>query len=143
VGGLLFATNTSQRHSPKAAPGEGHASKPSQPSNWTGSEDHVREICRRMSKELGLSDEQSTKVQALVRESQVRMKAINDGMWPEIRDEMRRFRDEVRLVLTPEQQTKFDEINKRRAEQRNRRSGSRPPGPGVPGGAPADPGAKR
>jgi Spy/CpxP family protein refolding chaperone len=49
-------------------------------------------------------------------------------MGPEIRDEMRRAREEIRKVLTAEQQQQFDEINKKR-ESRFRRPENPSPGP--------------
>ena len=78
--------------------------------------DHLQ----RMAQELGLTDAQKAKIQALAQEEREAMKALRTEKEQE-RDATRAkakalresFRAKIRAELTPEQQTKFDELAQR------------------------------
>jgi len=131
LGGLAFSKDSPQdkagRDDPRVGRSEhrGEGPRERRPWNWMGSDAHIRDVCDRMTRDLGLDPAQTQRIQGLIRESQSRMRAINEKMYPEIREEMRRARGEIREVLTPEQRAKFDEINKKR------RPDNRSPGEGA------------
>jgi Spy/CpxP family protein refolding chaperone len=121
-GALLFnptqtATDVNGRTDRRDGRGDRREGPPpgqQRPWSFMGSEAHIREICERMTRDLDLSPAQQETIQDLIRQSQARIKAISDELAPKTREEMNRAREEIRALLTPEQQAKFDEINRRR-----------------------------
>jgi hypothetical protein len=75
------------------------------PSLW-----HVqqREFLHRIDRELNLTPEQRDKIQQILKQSQERTKVIREKIAPEMKDEIKRVRDEIRAELAPEQQAKFE-----------------------------------
>lgn len=71
------------------------------------------EFLRRAQRELNLSPEQRQRIDAILKESQERSKAILQPLEPQLHEELRRTRGEFRGVLTPEQSARFDELIKR------------------------------
>ena len=67
-----------------------------------------------LTKKLQLSPDQRTAISQIVTESQQRTKVLLEHVGPEMQLEMRQVRDAIRAVLEPDQQTEFDEIQKRR-----------------------------
>jgi Spy/CpxP family protein refolding chaperone len=71
-----------------------------------------REFIRRMDKELNLTPQQRERIAEALKESQERTKQIREKIAPEMREELKRVRDEIRAELTPEQQEKFEQAMK-------------------------------
>jgi hypothetical protein len=85
------------------------------PSLW-----HVqqREFLRRIDRELNLTQEQHDKIQQILKQSQERTKVIREKIAPEMKDEIKRVRDEIRAELAPEQQAKFEAAMKSKPARR-------------------------
>jgi len=79
--------------------------------NW---DNRIRDLGRRMERQLNLTTEQREHVEAIVRDSQRRIKGVFDEATPRARDEFRQTRSKIRDVLTPEQRRKFEELFKPR-----------------------------
>jgi Spy/CpxP family protein refolding chaperone len=73
-----------------------------------------------MTKELGLSDEQRTKVDGIIHQTHEDMKAVRDKSEAEVDAIRQRARDEMRLILTPEQKVKFEEMVQRMDAERKK-----------------------
>lgn len=70
------------------------------------------DFLRRVQRDLDLTPEQREHIDRIVKESQERMRKIEEPVTPAIREEFRRTKDEFREVLTPEQRLRFDELFK-------------------------------
>jgi Spy/CpxP family protein refolding chaperone len=100
-----------------------------------------RDWVEKLATELNLTAIQRERIEALLKESQERMKAMADEMAPRTREEFHRTRELIRKELTPDQQSKYDALQKER-QNRMRRGVNEPggpPSPGGPGGPPAPP----
>ena len=86
---------------------------------WEVREEYVGRLVR----DLGLTEAQSEEILQTVQESQHRVKILFELIGPEMREEMEQVRETIRGVLTPEQQTAFEELRKKRRFS----SGRRPP----------------
>jgi len=79
-----------------------------------------RSMLDRMQKDLTLSDKQRETIGAIFAESRERSKEL----WKEIKEpmdnEVKRVHEEIKAVLTPEQAVKFEEMDQRRREFRNK-----------------------
>ncbi len=80
-----------------------------------------------VSRELGLSAEQSNHIEQIVREGQELTRATWAKVLPELRKEMDDVREKVRAELTSEQRDRFDELLRQR---QRRRPDEMPGGPG-------------
>jgi len=76
---------------------------------------------KQLAEELALSDEQRTAIAALMEKHRARLDAIRDDGVIRPRKKIKRvrelretFRDEIRALLTPEQQQKFDAMPRER-----------------------------
>jgi len=83
-------------------------------------EAQLRELSRRMQAELDLVPEQRDRIEAIVRDSQERMKAVRDEVGKKIGEEFREMRQRIRGELTPDQRRKFAEIMKQHDERDKR-----------------------
>ena len=92
-------------------------------------EAQLRELSRRMQAELDLTHEQRGRIEAMIRESQERMKALRDDVGQKMNEELRELRQKIRGELTPEQRKKFAEIMKQHDDRTARPS---PPAAGKP-----------
>jgi Spy/CpxP family protein refolding chaperone len=72
------------------------------------------EFLRRMEKQLDLSASQRDEVVKAMKASQERTRPLWDQIAPQLRQEMKRLREEIRQILTPDQQKKYDELLKSR-----------------------------
>jgi Spy/CpxP family protein refolding chaperone len=72
------------------------------------------EFLRRMEKQLDLTQEQKDQITKIIKDSQERSRPIWEQIAPQMRQELRRTREEIRNVLTAEQQPKFDRLLKLR-----------------------------
>ncbi|MFL6591017.1 MAG: Spy/CpxP family protein refolding chaperone [Chthoniobacterales bacterium] len=65
-----------------------------------------------LSKELNLTDEQKTKVQPIIDQTKPQMKAIHEEAMQKMHALMENTGAQIRPLLTPEQQQKFDAMKK-------------------------------
>jgi Spy/CpxP family protein refolding chaperone len=85
------------------------------------------EFMTRMEQELGLTQEQSQKIDQILRESRDRMRELSEQIAPQARDEHKRTRELIRAELTPEQAAKFEEHFQHRGSERYPRGEGGPP----------------
>jgi Spy/CpxP family protein refolding chaperone len=85
------------------------------------------EFLRRMQKQLDLTASQSDEIVKAMKASQERTRPLWDQISPQLRGEMKRLREEIREVLTPEQQRKYDELLKARPRKAEAAAAGRPP----------------
>lgn len=76
-----------------------------------GHEQRIQYI-RNLTRQLDLQPEQAAKIESALQASQQRSKALWETIQPKLNDEVRKSREQIREVLTPEQRKKFDEMNK-------------------------------
>lgn len=98
--------------------------------------DHRAEM---MQKRLGLSDDQTAQVKAILVDSQIKMEALrsNTSLAPQDRraqaEAMRQDQQaKVRAVLTPDQQAKFDQMQAMHHERQGGPGGDNAPPPAQP-----------
>ena len=92
-------------------------------------------VLKRLTQELDLRPEQRQQVEAILRETGQEFSRLQKDIAPRIRGIRVHSREKIRAVLTPEQQTKFEALEKeweRRAERR--RGEASPPGQKKGGG---------
>lgn len=77
--------------------------------NW---ENRIRELGKRMERQLDLTAEQREKIETIVRDSQHRIKGVFEQVAPKAREEFKETRMRIREVLTPEQRKRFEELFK-------------------------------
>jgi Spy/CpxP family protein refolding chaperone len=90
------------------------------------------EFLRRMQKQLELTASQRDEIAKIMKASQERNRPLWDQIAPQMRQEVKRVREEIRRVLTPGQQQKFDEMLKprpRKTEGTNAAAGRPEPPP--------------
>ena len=80
-----------------------------------------------MDKQLDLSAGQREEISRIMKASQERTQPLWNQIGPQMSDELKTVREEIRAVLTPEQRKKFVELLKR-----SRKAETAPPGPGHP-----------
>jgi len=130
--GALLALNPLVRAEDKPTPPEGRP-----PAGQRG--EMARERLARMTEELKLTDEQKPKVAALMKEQAETLRGLKDATQEERREKMKAGRAEMekkmKVILTPEQFTKWEKLRKERG----------PGGPGRPGphGGPSAPGTEK
>jgi Spy/CpxP family protein refolding chaperone len=73
-----------------------------------------------LTRELSLADAQRQQLDAILMDWHAETKTINDQHDAQIGEIRRKGRNEVRAILTPEQQPKFEEFLKRLDEERKR-----------------------
>jgi Spy/CpxP family protein refolding chaperone len=73
----------------------------------------AKDFLERLDKELKLDSEQRKRIEKILNESQKHTKELWEKIAPEMREEMKRSQGEIREVLTPEQNTRMDELLKR------------------------------
>lgn len=114
VGGLVVKKRLVSSQMPQAFQRAGH-------SNVVLSAGHLqqKEFIRRIERELILSPEQRERIERILKESQERTKLIREKMAPEMRDELKKVRDEIRAELEPEQQEKFEKATKVRTPRKS------------------------
>jgi Spy/CpxP family protein refolding chaperone len=92
------------------------------------------EFLRRVQRDLDLNPEQRERIDKILKESQDRTRVIMEPVSGNLRDELKRTRDEFREALTPEQRMRFDELLKRQQHPKDQR---RQPGTVERGAEPA------
>ncbi|MGP8201049.1 MAG: Spy/CpxP family protein refolding chaperone [Limisphaerales bacterium] len=111
TGALLMKTEL-----PAASAPADMAQHPSIPSNTPPPLTQFQrpEFLRRMQKQLDLTASQRDEIAKIMKASQERNRPYWDQIAPHMREEVKKVREEIRQMLTPEQQTKFDEMLKPR-----------------------------
>ena len=71
------------------------------------------EFLRRLDRQLDLTPEQHDQIAKIMKDSQDRTLPIWEKIAPEMNDELKRAREEIRNVLTPEQRKKWVELMRR------------------------------
>jgi Spy/CpxP family protein refolding chaperone len=82
-----------------------------------------------MQKQLDLEPKQQEKIDRIMRESQERIKPLWAQIGPQMDEELKRVRQELNEVLTPEQQKKMDELMHRGHKPEPGSGNPRPPHP--------------
>lgn len=138
IGHLAIPTETSSETQRRRETGPGDRRGPDRRGGQPGrppwspvmSEEQIGGICGRMTKDLKLSVTQSNEIMSVLRDSQVRMKAIADEFLPRTRGEFLQTREAIKAVLTDEQRQAFEEGFRRRQSHEGRpREGTPPPPP--------------
>jgi Spy/CpxP family protein refolding chaperone len=94
------------------------------------------EFLRRLDQQLNLTPEQHDEIAKIMKTSQDRTAPLWEKIAPQMTDELKRVRQEIRQVLTPEQRKKFAELNKRGRGQAGNRPDHPAEGPGPETNAP-------
>jgi Spy/CpxP family protein refolding chaperone len=81
-----------------------------------------------MARRLDLSTEQRTKIEKILDAHEQERRALMERCAPDHRTLKDKVDGEIRAVLEPEQQKKFDEMQRTMEKRRNDRRGPRPPG---------------
>jgi hypothetical protein len=76
------------------------------------------ELLKRMQPALGLTREQRAAIDKQLEQAQERIQGLMNPVQPRIKEEIERTRESMRKELTPEQQTRFDELLKQPPRQR-------------------------
>lgn len=74
-----------------------------------------------MQREFNLSEEQAAKTRAILDETRGEFRALHDEMRPRFDAVRQKARARMRETLTPEQQTRFDEMMARRDQKKKER----------------------
>jgi len=99
------------------------------------------DFLRRIERDLNLSPDQKQRVDAILSDGQERTRQIMEPYAPQIREELNKTLADFRAVLTPTQQTRFDEMIKqaqhprdshRPGEKREHMPEGTPPPAGLP-----------
>ncbi len=77
-----------------------------------------REFVLSLESQLRLSPAQRDQVNRLMTEGQERIRALREGIDPEIRTEMQKTHEQIQAVLTPEQREQFQRLMKQRLLRR-------------------------
>jgi Spy/CpxP family protein refolding chaperone len=111
TGGLLMKTEL-----PPAAVAQDAAPHPVNSTNQSPALGQFQkpEFLRRMQKQLDLTPSQSEEIAKAMKASQERTRPLWEQITPQLRQEMKKLREEIRQVLTPDQQKKYDELLKAR-----------------------------
>ena len=98
------------------------------------------QFLHRLSAKLGLTQEQSERIDQIVREGQQRIQKLYEPVSSTAEEEMRSIHRHIEAELTPDQRKQFNELLRERRSQRPwlRRDGGNPSGPG-PKGQPTNP----
>ncbi len=73
-----------------------------------------------LTKELGLTSEQATQLDAILLQRHTEVRAIHEQADAQIEQQRQKGRDQVRAILTPEQKPKFEEFLRKLDEERKK-----------------------
>jgi Spy/CpxP family protein refolding chaperone len=111
TGALLMKTELPMAGAPaEPAPRPSTSTNPPPPLNQF----QKPEFLRRMQKQLDLTPDQRDEIAKIMKASQERNRPLWDQIAPQMRVEVKRVKEEIRQVLTADQQKKFDELLKSR-----------------------------
>ncbi len=86
------------------------------PATWSG-QTRLQTLLHRMDRELALTPEQHDQVDKIISASQARMREASKPVSLEARKETTSACAQIRDVLTPDQQVKFDSLSKTRSSR--------------------------
>jgi Spy/CpxP family protein refolding chaperone len=86
------------------------------PATWTG-QTRLQTLLRRMDRELALTPEQHDQVEKIISTSQEKMREVSRPVSLEARKETTSACAQIRAVLTPDQQVKFNALSKTRSSR--------------------------
>jgi Spy/CpxP family protein refolding chaperone len=93
----------------------------------------VHRFVARLERELNLTADQSRRIDEILGQSRMESDALRRELLPRVREHMRQTRERIREVLSPEQQARFDELQRRHGRRAEHfflgRGGRRPHGP--------------
>ena len=90
---------------------------------WSGAREHTQaKMLAKFNAKLNLSSEQQQKVSVILQQKRGRIDALRGEMRPKFEEIRNSTRSEIRQILTPEQQAKFDAMIAER-EARKKQSG--------------------
>jgi Spy/CpxP family protein refolding chaperone len=91
------------------------------------------EFLKRLDRQLDLTPEQHDQIAKIMKESHERTTPLWEKIAPQMSDELKKVREEIRQVLTPEQRKKWGELMRRGRAQGsgNGRQPSQSPPPGT------------
>lgn len=96
-----------------------------------GGGDRMQRRFDEMKTNLGLSEDQATKIQAIMKENAPAMQALRDDNSLSQEDKRAKFQElrkkadeQIGAILTPEQKTKWEAARKEREERRKQRQGN-------------------
>jgi Spy/CpxP family protein refolding chaperone len=115
IGGVFTYTLT--HRSVVAAPGA--------PPAFSEAERRAKRVAE-MTREVGLTDEQSAKVDAIIHAAHDEMKAVRDKAEGDVESLRAKARDQMRTLLTPEQKPKFEAMVERMDAERKKQQGPPP-----------------
>lgn len=96
--------------------------------------DQRTSFMRKLQSQLNLTEDQHKRIEAILNESQERVKKLWDQVAPEAREEYRRTQNRIREELTPEQLVKYEAL----LREHKPRRGDDPRDPRKRGGPPPD-----
>ena len=86
---------------------------------WAGGREHVQEkMLEKFNSKLDLNSDQQQKVAVILQQKRQKIDALRGEMRPKFEEIRNATRSEIRQLLTPEQQTKFDAMVAERDAQR-------------------------
>jgi Spy/CpxP family protein refolding chaperone len=91
--------------------------------------DRYAKMLDRFNRTLDLTPEQRTKVAQIFEDKRLKIEAIRNDVGPRFEEVRRNASEEIRRILTPEQQVKFEEMERKHAEMRRRWKDGRGPPP--------------
>ncbi|OFW07419.1 MAG: hypothetical protein A3H96_05460 [Acidobacteria bacterium RIFCSPLOWO2_02_FULL_67_36] len=86
-------------------------------------------LIERLDRELQLTPEQRTKIEEIFKARRPRLEAVQDEMVKRAQQEQHDFQEEIRKILTPEQQQRFERWLQEAPRGRGRGRGFSPMGP--------------
>jgi Spy/CpxP family protein refolding chaperone len=86
------------------------------PATWTG-QTRLQTLLHRMDRELALTPEQHDQVEKIISASQEKMRDVSKPVSLEIRKQTTSACAQIRAMLTPDQQVKFDSLSKSRSSR--------------------------
>lgn len=75
------------------------------------------EFLRRIQRDLDLTADQRERIDKVMKQSQERTRKVMEPILPQLHQELQRAKAEFREVLTPAQQSRFDELLKQRFKE--------------------------
>jgi Spy/CpxP family protein refolding chaperone len=86
------------------------------PATWSG-QTKLQTLLRRMDRELALTPEQHDQVEKIISASQEKMREVSKPVSLEMRKQTVSACAQIRALLTPDQQVKFDTLSKTRSSR--------------------------
>ena len=93
------------------------------PHGFRGPEHRAERFFNRLARQLSLSNEQRKQARMIFDAQRDEMRRVRAEVFPKFQRLQEAARKEIRKILTPEQQVKFDEMHKHMRERRRERFG--------------------